>query len=168
MAQVAMTRRAILPEPPTRRVYITVSERQKLTRYLRLYFAWRDGGRGDPPWLRSGVAHATRFDRPRVRTNAPGSRAPLAADPHEDTDGWLANLDRLMDALGRDDPLLVLVLRWKSAETHALAPGSARLTNAEIGARLCQTERWVIERWGQLAVRFINELWPGSSGGFAR
>ena len=158
----------MMPEPPTRRVFITLNERQKFVRYLRLYFAWRDGGRGDPPWLRSGVARATRFDRPRVRSSAPGSREPVAANPYEETDGWLASLDRLVDALGRDDPLLVQVLRWKSAEAGALERGSERLTNAEIAARLCQTERWVIEHWGQLAVRFINELWPGSSGGFAR
>jgi hypothetical protein len=147
--------------PPHRRGDLLTSERETLRFQLRRWRWWRESGRREDRWLASGVAQAIDYQRPLTKHHRPtGGYQPVAA-PLDAGEGWLRVMD---DAINGLHPHARQVVWWKAEDAGA----DVRTTIPVIAERLGCSERLVSAIWRQAAVQLVNELWPGSSGGFAR
>jgi hypothetical protein len=104
---------------------------------VKRYYAWVDSGKAIDPW-QSGVASATRFDKPQIAHHKPSSDydAGRCAEPDDDHAllDWDARLLSLRDANRR-------LVRWKIVDD---------VGNEECGRRLGYSGDWVERRWKHL------------------
>jgi hypothetical protein len=148
---------------PSRRIGLTRGERDRLMFQLRRWRWWRESDRKEDRWLASGVARAVDYGRaPSKVHKRSGGAPPIAVDPHEG-EAWLARMDEVIAALDDHERQLVW---WKAADGSE-TDASERVSNATLAGRLGCSERIVARLWGTVSLRLVNELWPGSSGGFA-
>lgn len=129
-----------------RRVYaLSRQEWSDLRLTLRRYYAWVDSGRLADPWD-SGVASATRFDKPQTKHHKPsgGYDAGRCAEPEPDAN--LTRLDEFIMRLPAHDQAL---LYWR------IAAGLSVMACAE---RLGISVDTVADRWRRLGVRVWHRV----------
>ena len=124
---------------------LTLAQWVELRRALRRYWSWVESGRRADPW-QSGVASATRYDKPQTRHHKPsgGYDAGRCAEPELDAD--LLDWDARILALQPSDRLLT---RWRNYD------GLPMTTCAE---RLGQSVDATKQQWRRLGVRLWYRL----------